>query len=212
VRGGTRGGGGVIIPYGIEKILSGQKTQHRIFWKPGFQLKERKAKLGTKERFTVLTDSANRTLYKVGNDYPVQAKVGATTQWWRYSDMTGVGYEFLPEHYYPITNYPELLNYGWRPLRVKLTYILYEDWVIDLTWEEFKAEGFTIEGRFYETWCKAHDPKFGLEYHDEEELYTFNDENPDRGFCFGDAIADVLAGRPEEKYHAAVLCFQLVQR
>lgn len=198
-------------------VLSGQKTQTRRIVKPGDHLIYH----GEYAELTAFgmdygtldgVYNGQRPVYRIGSKYAVQPARTKPMIYWRYSDMTGTGYEVLQQSYSP-----ELANWGWKPARIRITSIERED-VRNISYEDACAEGFkhedgvadTIYGGFLNTWCKMHDKKAVWKFDPQNVDYWIN-TGKRRELVGFHTVKEIIANRPAERYTAWALTFELVK-
>lgn len=181
----------------IEKILREEKTQTRRPALPepdgtsiagremiGWPMGQMSVRRGAKD------DSHWITRYQVGKEYSIQPGRGKSTTYWRYCDLTGVGFDILK-----IPFSVELLNWGWKPLRIRILDIRRED-VRSISHEDAIAEGFESPWQFWTVWTEFYDKSMRqtqIEYHE------------------GPGFFELMRKRPLNLYDAWALTFELVR-
>jgi hypothetical protein len=196
------------------KVLSGEKTQTRRLVKAGETLTRRYPPYIDAD--TVFGKN-NRTKYQVGQTQAVQPGRTKPAIYWRYSDITGTGYEVLQQPYSP-----ELSNWGWKQLRIRITDIRRED-VRDISAPDARAEGFNasdfLADSVYDSlqvWTKMHDPAFQFWF--DARIVDFMWGNNKRELKQGlagvggwDTCLAAIKQRPAERYQAWALTFVVVK-
>lgn len=138
----------MIFQYTWEKVLTGEKTQTRRIVKPDHNYA---GALPHAIPYVYRGQGHSATkVYEVGKTYAVQPGRGKPTIYTRWSDMTGTGYEVLRQDYSP-----ELANWGWKPLRIRILNIHIED-VRNISMEDAKAEGFSNQIEYIQWWVQKY--------------------------------------------------------
>jgi hypothetical protein len=101
---------------------------------------------------------------------------------------------------------------GYMQARIRITDIQRED-VRNISLEDTVAEGFETRDLFWETWCKINDPSVQFVETPGNVLYggLRSDWKQGNPWGPGDYLVRGLKTRPDERYQAFVLTFELVK-
>lgn len=215
----------IFKPELLMKILRGEKTQTRRPLKRDHYFLETSDRYGENIRYhhEAIVDYGRdmRHVYRVGDVRCLQIARARPAVWFR-QEQGVIQFAELAHCHIWLPEYTDLpyaigsqrsIDAGWRRAEMLITKLRIED-VRYITVEDSHAEGFDSEWRFLMAWCSFYD-KPALRMHTEIRPYTVEQlaENltwRERVVYFGD-WSRALKKRPDDKYKAVVINFELVK-